>query len=59
VPEDRRSLLIELTYTAKELVDQAIPRHIENEQAMLSVLTPRERAELTRLTGKLIDHLAE
>ncbi|MGF6881431.1 DNA-binding MarR family transcriptional regulator [Nocardia sp. GAS34] len=58
-PGDRRGLLIELTDSARELVDRAIPRHIENEQAMLSVLTPRERAELTRLTNKLINHLSD
>jgi DNA-binding MarR family transcriptional regulator len=57
-PADRRGLLIQLTDAAKELIDRAIPRHIENERDMLSVLTPRDRADLIRLTDKLINHLS-
>jgi DNA-binding MarR family transcriptional regulator len=57
-PDDRRGLIVELTDTARELVDKVILAHIDNERQMLSVLTVHDRAELTRLTDKLLDHLS-
>src|SRR5262249_22181514 len=57
--DDRRGLLIELTDTGRELVDEAIVQHAENERAMLSILTEDDCAALKRLTNKLVDHLSD
>lgn len=56
-PNDRRSLDVELTAEGKRLVDEAIGAHVANEREMLSVLSNRDRADLARITRKLIDHL--
>jgi DNA-binding MarR family transcriptional regulator len=56
-PNDRRSLDIELTAEGRRLVDEAVTQHVANERAMLSVLSNRDRADLIRITRKLIDHL--
>lgn len=56
-PNDRRSLDVELAPDGKRLVDEAIGKHVANEREMLSVLSKRDRADLARITRKLIDHL--
>lgn len=56
-PEDRRSLSVELTPEGKRQVDEAVTKHGKNEQHMLSPLTKRDRADLDRVTRKLITHL--
>jgi DNA-binding MarR family transcriptional regulator len=56
-PNDRRSLDVELTAEGKRLVDEAIGAHVANEREMLSVLNNRDRADLARITRKLIEHL--
>ena len=56
-PNDRRSLDVELSPEGKRLVDEAIGAHVANERDMLSVLSQRDRADLARITRKLIDHL--
>ena len=56
-PADRRSLDVELSAEGRRLVDAAVTEHVANEQAMLAPLTARDRAELTRITRKLIAHL--
>ena len=56
-PADRRSLDVELSAEGLRLVDVAIARHVANEQDMMAPLSPRDRAELTRITRKLIAHL--
>ena len=58
-PSDRRSLEIQLTSKGKKLVDEVIGGHVENEREMLSVLSDREREQLTRITRKLLAHLGE
>jgi DNA-binding MarR family transcriptional regulator len=58
-PSDRRSMEIELTEPARDSVDAAVTRHVENEQAMLAPLSPREREQLDRLLRKLLVHLTE
>jgi DNA-binding MarR family transcriptional regulator len=57
-PEDRRSLSVELSGEGRELVDGLVAEHVENEAQMLSTLSDREREQLTRLTRKLLTHLA-
>jgi DNA-binding MarR family transcriptional regulator len=56
-PNDRRSLDVELTEEGRRLVHDAVTVHVANERQMLAPLTGAERAELTRLTRKLIAHL--
>ena len=56
-PDDRRSIVVELTTPAVALVDQAIERHVANEQEMIAPLTARDRAELRRILRKLLAHL--
>ena len=56
-PADRRSLDVELSAEGRRLVDAAVTEHVAGEQAMLAPLTARDRAELTRITRKLITHL--
>jgi DNA-binding MarR family transcriptional regulator len=56
-PSDRRSMEVQLTEAALELVDQAVTQHVANEQRVLSALSERERAQLDRLARKLLDGL--
>ena len=56
-PADRRSLDVELSAEGRRRVDAAVTEHVAGEQAMLAPLSARDRAELTRITRKLIAHL--
>lgn len=56
-PDDRRSLDVELTPEGKRQVDEAVTKHGANEQEMLAPLSKRDRADLDRVTRKLIAHL--
>ena len=53
-PHDRRGLAVELTAEGKRLVDRVVPEHVANEREMLSVLSEREREQLSRLMRKLL-----
>ena len=53
-PEDRRSVEVALTERGRELADQAVTEHVENEQRMLASLTAQERRTLDELTAKLL-----
>lgn len=57
-PDDRRSLEVALTERARELVDEAVTAHVENERRMLSALSDREIDALNRSTRKLLARLA-
>jgi DNA-binding MarR family transcriptional regulator len=57
-PTDRRSMEVELTDKGRRVVDEAVTRHVANEQEMLAALSERERATLDRLTARLLQHLA-
>ncbi|MFE6968265.1 MarR family winged helix-turn-helix transcriptional regulator [Isoptericola sp. NPDC057653] len=56
---DRRSLDVELTPEGKRLVDEAVTTHTAGQQEAVSALSSRDRADLDRVTRKLIAHLAE
>jgi DNA-binding MarR family transcriptional regulator len=56
-PDDRRSVHVALTESARRLVDEAVTEHVENERRMLSPLSADERETLNRLTAKLLTHL--
>ena len=48
-PDDRRSLLVCLTEPGRELVDQAVERHVANERRLLAPLTNEEQGQLAAL----------
>lgn len=58
-PQDRRGLLVQLTDQGRELIDQAVEAHVENEHAILSALSPDERQRLAGLLEKLIAGLTD
>jgi DNA-binding MarR family transcriptional regulator len=53
-PESRRNTLIALTERGQELVERAIPAHLENERRLLSALTDAEQVQLADLLRKLL-----
>jgi DNA-binding MarR family transcriptional regulator len=57
-PDDRRSLVVELTREGHALVDGLVGEHVANEERIMSALSDREREQLTRLTRKLLAQLA-
>lgn len=56
-PSDRRSLDIALTDEGRRLVDEAVTTHTANQQQIVAALTPTDRADLDRITRRLIAHL--
>jgi DNA-binding MarR family transcriptional regulator len=56
---DRRSLDVELTPEGKRLVDEAVTTHAAGQQEVVSALSSTDRADLDRVTRKLIAHLAD
>jgi DNA-binding MarR family transcriptional regulator len=57
-PDDRRSVLVELTDLGREVADEAVTQHVAAEQSMLEALSKRDRLELDRLLSTLIEHLS-
>jgi len=53
-PDDRRSLLVELTEQGRTTIDAAVTDHVANERRLLEPLTDRERAALDRALRKLL-----
>src|SRR3954469_16686463 len=53
-PESKRNTLIALTERGRELVERAIPAHLENERRLLSALSPAEQEQLAGLLRKLL-----
>lgn len=51
--EDRRMVMIELTAAGKEKIERIFPRHAAAVRQEMSVLTPAEQAEISRLARKL------
>ncbi|MGF1425274.1 MarR family winged helix-turn-helix transcriptional regulator [Kitasatospora sp. LaBMicrA B282] len=53
-PTDRRAVLIRLTPAGRTLVDDILQGHIENEEQLISALSPEERTQLGALLRKLL-----
>ena len=53
-PKDRRGKLIVLTEPGKRLIDEAIGRHVANQERLLLSLTQAEQETLSALLKKLI-----
>jgi len=56
---DRRSLDVELTPEGERLVDEAVTTHTSGQTEVVSALSRTDRADLDRVTRKLIAHLAD
>jgi len=55
--EDRRSLRIHLTPQGREMVEQFLPLHLENERRLLGVLSPEEQTVLEEILRKFLGAL--
>ncbi len=53
-PDDRRGVQVALTPAGLDLVDSLAQRHMENERALLSALSPDEQDQLAALLRKLL-----
>jgi DNA-binding MarR family transcriptional regulator len=53
-PDDRRSMLVEITAEGKAVADRLLPGIRKIEQSVLSGLTATERATLLKLLGKVL-----
>jgi DNA-binding MarR family transcriptional regulator len=56
-PGDRRGVLITLTASGRELIDNATARHMDNEHGILRGLTSADQKKLAGLLRKLITTL--
>src|SRR5262249_32177332 len=57
-PDDRRSILVEITSEGRAIADQILPGIRTLEKSVLSALTPDERVQLLDLLGKVLDRAA-
>ncbi|MBD8080295.1 MarR family winged helix-turn-helix transcriptional regulator [Cellulosimicrobium arenosum] len=55
--QDRRSLDVELTDEGRRQVDDAVTRHGATQREIVATLTATDRADLDRVTRRLITHL--
>ena len=53
-PDDRRSTLVALTETGRDLVDATVVEHLENEERLLAVLPASDRDTLVELLRGLL-----
>ncbi len=53
-PDDRRALIVRLTPAGVRKIDEAVNAGIDNEIAVMSVLTPAEQKRLNALLRKLV-----
>ncbi len=58
-PEDRRSVLIEITPEGRATADQLLPGIRALERSALSALTKREQTQLLAMLGKILARAAE
>ena len=57
-PDDRRSVLVEITPDGRAVADQVLPGIRMLEKSVLSALTPGERVQLLGLLAKILDRAA-
>ena len=58
-PDDRRSVLIEITPAGRATADQLLPGIRTHERSILSALTPAERAQLLHMLAKILARTAD
>jgi DNA-binding MarR family transcriptional regulator len=56
-PEDRRGVIVELTESGREVLDQAVGADIDGERNLVAGLSPAERRSLGALLKKLLASL--
>lgn len=56
-PDDRRSVLVELTQRGRTLADRAITNHVANERALIEALSEEEQGQLGDLLARLLRSL--
>jgi MarR family transcriptional regulator, 2-MHQ and catechol-resistance regulon repressor len=52
-PKDRRSRIVQLTKTGRDLIERAYQKHATDMEETMAVLRPAERVELIRLLKKV------
>jgi len=57
-PADRRASLVRLTAASRKFLDEFLPEHFRGVSELMSGLDAVERAELSRLVGKIRDGIA-
>ena len=55
-PDDKRAYLVTLTDAGRQVIEHALPLHIEKIQDTFSVLTEEEQKEFIRLLKKFKPH---
>lgn len=58
-PDDRRGVIVALTNDGFDKITQLIPKHVENEQRILTAMTSDELQQLNKLTEKLLASLED
>lgn len=53
-PSDRRGTLVVLSEAGKQLIDAALPVHVDNQRGILAVLSATEQQTLNALLAKLL-----
>lgn len=54
-PADRRASLVRLTASCRKFLDEFLPEHFRGVSELMAGLDARDRADLTRLAGKIRD----
>lgn len=57
-PADRRASLVRLTAACRKFLDEFLPAHFRGISELMAGLDARDRADLTRLAGKIRDGIA-
>ena len=58
-PDNRRTVVVALTPTGRDLVDRAVVAHVDNEQRILAALDPHQRAGLAATLRTLLLSLGD
>lgn len=56
-PDDRRSMIVALTPSGLELIDEAVTAHVENQHRLVADLSEAERAALTDMLRVFMSRL--
>lgn len=59
MPGNRRTILVRLTETGKEVVEEALLAHVANEERLLAALSPEQRAVLADTLSVLLADLGD
>lgn len=54
-PHDGRGILVSLTNAGKELIDRALPDHLETERTIVTALSIKEQKALAQLLARIND----